>query len=160
MRHIDRFVVGWLDFGIRYLVQNNWEILRDTSFVLVTDIDSMRDPARLAPKIRQEYPACRILDDGILMPGNILSAAHESIGLFFGFDEMWLFDHEPTEGMPKDVSLVGPYNIETDEIRPAIKSWMDRSQCKLGLGDGTGLNYVTPDKEIASAIEFASTHME
>lgn len=36
--------------------------------------------------------------------------------------------------------------------------WMEASRCELGLGDGTGLNFVTHRKDIAAAILEAVDH--
>jgi hypothetical protein len=31
--------------------------------------------------------------------------------------------------------------------------WMQSSRCGLGIGDGIGLNYVTPDEKLAKQFE-------
>jgi hypothetical protein len=82
----------------------------------------------------------------------------KALGLFFGFDEIWFFDIEPPEEMPEGVWLVGPYNIDSEELPPMLEQWMGRSSCRLGLGDGVGLNYATNDREIASVIDNSSVY--
>jgi len=58
---------------------------------------------------------------------------------------------------PKDVWLVAPLNLNFNELTSAISSWMQDAACKLGLGDGIGVNYVAADEKIAKDVESALT---
>jgi hypothetical protein len=75
--------------------------------------------------------------------------------IFTGFDELWFFNAEPVITKPHDVTIVCPPEILEQSIDDMndIADWMEKSGCVLGLGDGTGLNYVTTDLKIASKIE-------
>jgi hypothetical protein len=122
---------------------------------MVTSIDSTTQLASslVGQKIKQRYSSYRTLGEGIILTTDDLFDADDALGLFFGFDELWFFQNPPFEELPKDICLVGPFNIESQVIPTALEGCIERSNCRLGLGDGVGLNYATPDQEIASILD-------
>jgi hypothetical protein len=82
----------------------------------------------------------------LLPPGELDQCA--SVGLFRGFDELYLCAewNEEFEAFParitsdlSDFSTATPLGFE---------DWMLEAGCLLALGDGAGLNFATPDPEI------------
>jgi hypothetical protein len=149
--------VGWLDTNVKEVLKSHRNLLRKYPLVMVTSIDSTTQlvSSLVGQKIKQRYSSYRALGDGIILATDDLIDADDALGLFFGFDELWFFQNPPFEVLPKDICLVGPFNIESQVIPMALEGWIERSNCRLGLGDGVGLNCVTPDPEIASILDSA-----
>lgn len=159
MRKVNDLSVGWLNTSVKRIVEEH-NCIRGFSFALLTSLDSTRrlPSSIIGQKIISSHPSCRSLGSGIVVASNIMFDLDKALGLFFGFDEIWFFDIEPPEEMPEGVWLVGPYNIDSEELPPMLEQWMGRSSCRLGLGDGVGLNYATNDREIASVIDNSSVY--
>ena len=109
-----------------------------------------------------EWPAVRrrlraegirfVQSRGVLLfpPGELDQCA--TVGLFRGFDEIYLCAewNEEFESFPTritsdlcDFSNATPLGLE---------DWMLEAGCLLALGDGAGLNFATPDHEIAERL--------
>jgi hypothetical protein len=148
--------VGWLDTSVDAVMRTSDSESPISSFVwvLVTSLDSTTDlasiPAALAAT--RQYPTSRLLKGGLVIPMRDLQSVTSRQDLFRGFDELWLFDSEPAETKPNDVTIVGPLDFRTNEPTPELTAWMGESGCRLGLGDGIGMNYVTPDGELAEQL--------
>lgn len=155
MKRIDGLSVGWLDASIGALAHNDATPLSRFAFLLITSIDSNPNlqgiPA--AQQIVEIYPDCAFLDAGLIVPGAVLKGISERFSLFTGFDEAWCFDEEPEVGKPVDLTIVSPLNLGEDDPPQGLAAWMDTSRCKLGLGDGIGLNFATPNEEIARTLQ-------
>ena len=142
MRKLQDLTVGWMNANIREVVEAG--LLSQFRSVLVTSIDSMRDlPNGIGKCVAEFDPGCAFLGKGVILPGQVLERAAAALNLFNGFDELWCFERVPSAAVPNDFSLVAPFNIENDLVPPRLISWMVESDCKLGLGDGIGLNYAT-----------------
>jgi hypothetical protein len=138
----NKVVVGWLDSNVREIVRSGF--LSRFGQVLITSLDSSRDLAELefSKKIRSFDPACAFLGAGVVVPGRLIKSIEESLGLFFGFDEVWCFDDRARPQSPRGVSIVAPLNFVEEGVSPELVEWMRASGCTLGLGDGFGLNFV------------------
>jgi len=155
MRKVDSLYVGWVDSSIGALVRQASGILPRSAFVLLTSIDStieLRDSG-IAEKIFRTNHASTTLGNGLVVPGPSLQAIATMFNLFTGFDELWCFDEQPTMPKPDAVWLVSPLELNSDDVPSSLGPWMRDSGCKLGLGDGVGLNYASPTAAAAQLIE-------
>lgn len=154
MKKANGLTVGWLDTSIGSLLRFSRAWLSNFTTVLVTSVDSTTDmhQMREAAEIIQQYPSCRFLGLGLLTPAEELEGIATRFKLFTGFDELWCFDTKPTIAKPPGLSIVSPLNLESDKAPHQLQDWMRESNCKLGLGDGIGLNYAATDEEICNVL--------
>jgi hypothetical protein len=88
-----------------------------------------------------------------------LLAAERRKGLFFGFDEVWFFPRASARPKPSDLVITGPQRISTDLAAKAI-TWMRRTGCTLGLGDGAGMNFCARLEGVAGYLLRASCNSD
>ncbi len=151
MIHADDLWANNIDSSIDEVIGEFPELFDAFAWVLITSLDSSRDLDKDA-MIQQSGLRHRFLGSGVLFEGRAMRQLILADGMFSGFDELWCFRHEISIPTPPDVHLVGPLQIQT-EIPVVLKQWMKQSECILGLGDGTGLNYITNDPAIAKLLE-------
>jgi len=133
---MSKYIVGWLDTSIHDFLEIL--LLSDVKYALITCLDSDPNPASLlnkSPELKPLVKSAEVLGNGILLPTKLLL---ESNRIFFGFDEVWFFLTKKPKLTPKR-SIVGP-----GEIRyiGEVEKWMMKNNCILGLGDGTGMNFI------------------
>jgi hypothetical protein len=159
MRKINHLTVGWLEGSLKLLVNKEVASLGRLPIALLTSVDSttILSSSAIGQMIIERHPQCRFLGDGIIIPDGLLVDIAKSLNLFHGFDEAWFFETEPSLPKPKEVWLVAPLNLNFNKLTSAFSSWMQDAACKLGMGDGMGLNYVAVDEKIAEDIETALT---
>lgn len=151
MIHVDDLWANNIDSSIDDVIGKFPELFDDFDWVLVTSLDSSRDLNKDA-MIQKTGLLHRFLGSGALFEGRAMRQLILADGMFSGFDELWCFRHEISIPMPTVVQLVGPLQINTG-IPNAVQTWMKQSKCVLGLGDGTGLNYITIDPAIAKLLD-------
>ena len=145
---------GWIaDVGLGGVLGALPSVVGD-GWALVTVVDSSRGVSDL-PSIRIAAAAAGI---SAIRVGASLALRTDGLrilaedGFFNGFDEVWLFRGVPAEDKPPGIRLTSDRPLP--DLPPAeLALWMAASGCRLGLGDGDGLNYVTPDEALADAIE-------
>jgi hypothetical protein len=144
---------GWCNIHLSSIIET--KILQNLSLSLVTSIDSETELAasKIGHRITARHPECRFLGKGIIIPCRLLPDLNNDMKIFHGFDEVWFFDSEPTVPKPNDVWLVSPLNLKENPLPLPVAHWMHNSDCRLGLGDGIGMNYVTPDGNLANQLE-------
>ena len=159
VRKIDDLTVGWLETNVRSFVETDVGVLQRFPFALITSIDSTTalSSAHIGRLIVERYPQCRFLGEGIMIPDHLLLNVIRSLDLFRGFDEAWFFEIGPSLKKPNDCWLVGPLNLQFEELPPPTAAWMRKSMCKLGVGDGIGMNYVAVNEGIDKEIERESS---
>jgi hypothetical protein len=155
MRKVDNLIVGWLPTSIGALLEDEWRVLANFKFVLITSVDSGIDIAEImmVKLIAGQFRECEPLGRGLLIPGRRIKEIYDATHIFTGFDEMWCFDEKPDMGKPADLWIVAPLNLDQDDLPPSLARWMAESECRLGLGDGIGLNYATPNEVTARLLE-------
>lgn len=151
MRSVNGLFFGWLKASIHEIIDANELDLCEFSCVMITFVDSVRDLRQLAKAqhIVREYPSCEFVGSALSVPGSVVSNVSHEHRLFTGFDELWCFDSVPILAKPEDVVITGPQDLATEGLNEGLESWMKQSECILGIGDGIGLNYITPHDTIA-----------
>jgi hypothetical protein len=99
----------------------------------------------------QSNPTWALSTVPLVISGASLVTLVAGENLMTGFDELWIASHLRTPEPPDGAHLVGPRDLGIE--RPsAILKWIGESQCRLGVGDGIGLNYAIRDLELGSAL--------
>jgi hypothetical protein len=157
MRKINHLTVGWLQGSLKSLLDKDIALFERFPVALLTSVDSTiaLSSSAIGQVIIERHSRCKFLGDGIVIPDSLILDIAKSFNLFHGFDEAWFFEAEPSLPKPKEGWLVGPLNLNFNELTPTIASWMQETACQLGLGGGVGLNYVAPDERIAKHVENA-----
>lgn len=148
---------GWCDASIGDLLSHQPELVTQWAFVLVTCLDSARDlsTAYIGLEVVRRFPRCEFLGRGLLVPGPLFQEADRALGLFNSFDEVWCYASRPEMEKPGDASVLPDPSLDDDAPTAATVEWMHASRCTLALGDGFGLNYLTPDARLAAAVRDA-----
>jgi hypothetical protein len=160
MRNIDGLTVGRIDASVSVALRSSREWAGLFGFALITSIDSSQDLRRVrsALTITQEIAGATFLGSGLLVPASGIAQVAERFKMFTGFDEVWFFPGKPRSSKPSELYLVAPLDLETEPPPEGLARWCAESGCQLGLGDGIGMNFATPDRQIASKVQqFAVT---
>lgn len=122
----------------------------DACHVLIAMVDSTpaSDVADLVPMLRSMGENHSELGLGIVVLGRTFLALVEEEGFFNGFDEIWSFRERPTKAKPDEVRLISDRRLN-NEVPTEMDDWLLGSDLVIGLGDGVGLNYVTPHPRLA-----------
>lgn len=75
--------------------------------------------------------------------------------LFTGFDELWFPTRLSLPLPPDEAFLVAPRALDA-ECPPAVLAWLEVSTCRLGVGDGQGMNYAVRDLELGRHVGLIS----
>lgn len=144
---------GWLDMSIGDLLAEHEELIRTFSWTLITSLDSAVDmtTVAIAADLTRRHSTSHFLGGALAIQTTDLEGA-KGHALFRGFDELWLFETRPTKEKPKEVVIVSPVDFRTSKPTPDLTKWLVDSECRLGLGDGVGLNFITPDDELAARL--------
>ena len=138
------FATGFLEGGIHDFLVGITRPAAGMSYALITCLDSCRqlskhlDTSEPLVKIKER---CTILGDGLLLPTSDLLDAVRKRRIFFGFDEIWFLNRRKIEPKPRNLILVGLERVSESVLR-RHRQWLVHSGCSLGLGDGSGLNFV------------------
>ena len=145
---------GWLQDSIRDLIQSRWEVFDQLPYVLVTRIDSSEDMVSMlvTETIVQSEGACSLLGRSLLVGDARIVDIAQRYKLFSHFDEIWLYKEPPTIDIPEDVGIGPPLEPYAEAPSRELVDWFNASGCILGLGDGTGMSYVTKSREIAERL--------
>jgi hypothetical protein len=135
-----------------------WEQLAgELPVLLVTMIDSDPEPSKLASvraAIADAAPDIVVVGPGIAVPSGAIHAC-ASTGLFTGFDELWLACAVPEHFAAPPVRLTSETPIRA--MPDQLLEWMDRHGCRLGFGDGDGLNVVGDSDLVATAERYLTS---
>ncbi len=83
----------------------------------------------------------RIIGESLLITTKKLLEAERDERIFFGFDEIWFSASPKFVPKPQGFWLNGPTEFH-QQIPDELIRWIQKGNYALGLGDGTGLNYV------------------
>ncbi|UCD00240.1 MAG: hypothetical protein JSW66_10225 [Phycisphaerales bacterium] len=146
---------GWVEDKICALAKADWAVFRKLPWCLVTCIESSHKvkSKMQAGQVAAWEGVCSFLGDGLVVgEGKILELAR-ACNWFNGFDEIWFYEERPAVEKPKAISIIPP-PVDLTAVVPSreLLEWIEVSGCVLGLGDGIGMNYITPSKEIAESL--------
>jgi hypothetical protein len=139
-----KYVAGWLDMSIHDFLARIPPTAPRAAHALITTLDSDPNPAALldrSAQLRAMLKGAKPLHSGLLVPLRLLQEANVRDALFFGFDEVWLFPLGSVKPKPNVGSIVGPNRIDQTKL-DLLGPWINKNECFLALGDGTGLNVI------------------
>lgn len=137
------------DITVRQWLENNASLVGDLPYVLISSIDSDRLVSGM-PWVR----AYRLINPDwalslfpLVLSGASTVALLKDDRLFTGFDELWIPARLPVPEPPGDAYLVAPRELDV-ESPGTILHWLRVSGCRLGIGDGGGMNYAVADSAL------------
>ncbi|GAA3801096.1 hypothetical protein [Cellulomonas soli] len=141
------------DDTVREWMSRNASVIRSLRCVLVSSMDSDRDVGRMT------WAASRRADDStwatsmspLVLSGRSVLELLRDPSLFTGFDEIWVPSRLPVARPPDDAYLVAPRALDVESPLP-ISAWLATSRCRLGVGDGDGLNYAVSDERLGARL--------
>jgi hypothetical protein len=142
------------DMSVRKWITKNASKISELPFVLISSIDSQRDLRRiklLASRFEIEPKWALSIYPLVISGTSTVDLANED-RLFTGFDEIWIPRRLPISNPPSNAYLVAPREIESF-LPLEIENWVESSECRLGVGDGDGLNYVVLDDELGRQLQ-------
>lgn len=153
---MEDLLVTWLD-GLT--LAGAWERvaghLPGDAVSLIACLDSSREPARsafLMERARAADAGAVDQDGRIVLAARALAPLVDDPQVFAGYDEVYVFARRSQAVGPPPVALTSEEPVGPD---PRLASWFADTGCLLGLGDGYGLNYATPSRTLAGALEEA-----
>jgi len=148
------YCAGWLDSSVHDFLADVETPPNSMKYALITCLDSCNDVASMLGKSESLCPLLphvQAIGNGVLVSTKRLLAADRRQRIFFGFDEIWFFPRPAVETKPTQLWLTGPSEL-SGSLPAELVRWMDRSRCSLGLGDGTGLNFVAKLSGVARCL--------
>jgi len=152
-----RFLLGRLaDVSVREWLESHKESIARLPYVLISVMDSERSVATMPWAInrRASMAGWALSVTPLVITGAAVVELLEDDGLLTGFDELWFPESLPVEEPPGNAYLVGPRELDL-ETPPGVVAWLEESRCRLGVGDGSGLNYAVTDATLAEELGLA-----
>ncbi len=162
LRTKQQYAVGWIDSSIHAFLEDIETPPASMQYALITCLDSSFD---LPPLVRSSSalqhlrPKIQFVGKGLMIKTAQLLSSERQHRLFFGFDELWFFAKPVFDPKPKDICITGPATLP-EQVPEKLTRWMVRNKCSLGLGDGTGLNFVAKLQGIAKHLVQHWAHAE
>jgi hypothetical protein len=152
------WILGWLPLSVWEVVNSHTKIISRFAFCIISSIDSSKDmhDIKQANEIVQTHDDCVFFETGLLVPSALLPTLNKEFSLFHHFDELWFFDTHPRANLSRKPPIVAPVNLGADDTPKHLIPWMSESRCKLGIGDGDWLNFITSEMDTARLLQLAS----
>jgi hypothetical protein len=115
------------------------------------DSDRMVSDMPWAVARGEQDPQWALSTSPLVISGAATFSLLDDSDLFAGFDELWIPSQLPVANPPDEAFLVAPRELD-GEAPVGVLSWVSRLRCRLGVGDGEGLNYVADDLGLAAAL--------
>jgi hypothetical protein len=154
MKRIDGFCLDNNDGSIRQFLADFDRCIPKAGTILIGCLDSDQEVANLvenSQQLKENIQSFERFFNGILVSRESLERLRASKNYFTGFDEIWVFGSRPKISLRPTQTLVGPHSIE-ETYTPELGKWMADTGCLIGIGDGSGLNVITPDDRLCSEI--------
>ncbi len=150
----ERIHFGCLQATVAEVLDAGLELLPVFELAAIPVLDSTDRPGEW-PAVRRRLRAEGIRAEqhrGVLLlpPGELDQFA--SVGLFNGFDELYLCIewNDEFEAFPQRITSDLTNFSEATPL--GLEEWMHETGCVLALGDGDGLNFATVDPEVAERL--------
>ena len=137
------YCIGWIDTTIHDFLVEIEDPSSSMAYALISCLDSNFDVSSMLESSKQLNSLkgkCHPVGQGIMLTTRQLLTLERQNRLFYGFDEVWFFPTSDVQVIPKNLVITGPDTINSAEIEE-YSQWMRSSNCSLGLGDGTGMNF-------------------
>jgi len=150
MAKSENYLGGWIDSSIHsflYTIETPSSSMR---YALITCLDSSTDLKHIIKKssaLRPLGKEGRIVGESLLIETRKLLDAERTERIFFGFDEIWFSSNPGGTPKPRELCLNGPSELHR-QMPDTLIQWMQTGNYSLGLGDGTGLNYIAKVRSI------------
>lgn len=140
------------NLSVRAWLERHAIAIRAMPYILISSLDSTVDVADMSwvAARRDADPEWAISLSPLVISGASAVDLLEG-NLFTGFDELWIPSEMPVARPPGDASLVAPRELDV-EAPPAVVAWLEGSKCRLGVGDGYGMNYAVLDESIGAEL--------
>jgi hypothetical protein len=149
------YTTGWIDSSIHTFLMDIQTPPTSMTYAFITCLDSCPDLSSIvskSPALGELRSHARIVGKGIIVPTKKLLVVERTQRIFYGFDEVWFFPRvDLIKPKPPKFYITGPMDLP-EELPNKLVRWMEGSKCSLGLGDGTGLNFVVKLSGIAKHI--------
>lgn len=149
----ERVIAGVLKGSVADVIDGGIELLPDFELAVVPLLDANERPGEV-PDIRRRLRAEGIRFERhrgalLLAPGELDQMS--SVGMFTGFDELYLCSEWNDEFEPFPARITADVASFADGTPLGLEEWMLDVGCLLALGDGGGgLNFATLDPELAA----------
>lgn len=150
----DRLQHGRLLASVADLVDAGIDLLPHFEMAAITVLDAVERPGEW-PEFRRRFQAEGIRHERhrgaiLLAPGELDHVS--SVGILVGNDELFFCSewNDEFEAFPGRITTdASDFNIVTPL---GLDEWMVDAGCLLAVGDGHGLNFATPDLELADKL--------
>jgi hypothetical protein len=131
---------------VRDWLAANASSIRALPYVLISSIDSDTQVSgmRWVTARRLDAHAWALSLSPLVISGASTVDLLADDNLFTGFDELWIPTRLPIAQPPDEANLVAPRELDI-EAPAAVLAWLEVSECRLGVGDGYGMNYAVRD---------------
>ncbi len=146
-----KYLGGWIDSSVYLFLSHSKEHLSRFRYALITCLDSNTDVSAIIHKsihLKSLAEVGDIVDKSLRITTAQLLEANQKERIFHGFDEVWFSHTRSFTLKPRSAWLTGP-NETHHHLPDELIQWMTDNQCMLGIGDGTGLNYVVKISGVA-----------
>jgi hypothetical protein len=151
MIRTSEYCTGWMDSSIHRFLVDLESTPSSMKYALITCIDSSFDVVavfRTSAALKPLATQSEAVGKGMLVSTARLLTAERGGQIFHGFDEIWFFPSQDVAAKPEQICITGPETLSPDPPAKLVK-WMNRNKCSLGLGDGTGLNFIAKLRGVA-----------
>ncbi len=145
------YLGGWIDSSVHLFLSHSREHLSRFRYALITCLDSNTDIGAIIDKsihLKSLAEVGDIVGKSMRITTAQLLEAGRNDRVFHGFDEVWFSHTRFFSPKPRSAWLTGPSEMN-DHLPDELVQWMHDSQCMLGIGDGTGLNYIVKISGVA-----------
>jgi len=151
----ERLHCGRLSASIADVVDSGFELLPNFEMAAITLLEGAERPAEwptIRRRLRSEGIRAQSLRGVIMLEPGELERFSE-LGLFRGLDELFIMPDWDDEFEPFPGRVSSDIQCFNEGSPLGLEEWMMDAGCLLALGDGSGLNFATFDKKLATMLK-------